>query len=100
MKHTQGPWFSGLKPIKSNHFEHGQMGQIFAYGPSRFRVADVVGPSNIEAIDTIIANTRLISAAPDLLEACKDALLFIRWACPMEEVLPMRIEKAIAKATE
>ena len=45
------------------------------------------------------ANARLIAAAPELLDACKDALAFLRCdlGIPEREMI-LRLELAIAKA--
>jgi len=78
-KHTPGPWKAhGPEFGKHNQFEHGMKAHIFAFNPGRFRIADVVGPSNRDSAKEWELNARLIAAAPDLLEACKCVVKYHR----------------------
>jgi hypothetical protein len=80
--HTPGPW-----KVRPSHdatgypcyFIHGISGEQKHHEP------------------TLVANARLIAAAPDLLEACEDALYTLSFAngdCPVCK----RLKAAIAKA--
>lgn len=74
-KHTPGPWFSpDGKTIKQDYRPIGLteaagciIGAVMG-GPTS-------GPAFIEVAEEVEANTRLISAAPDLLEALEGLLL-------------------------
>ncbi len=71
MTHTKGPWTANGPDFgKHTQFEHGMTAHIFAYNPSRFKIADIVGPSNRKNTKEWEANANLIAAAPELLEAC------------------------------
>ncbi len=71
-KHTPGPWFSpDGKTIKQDYRPIGlteaagcMIGSVMG-GPTS-------GPAFIEVAEEVAANTRLIAAAPDLLEALED----------------------------
>lgn len=58
-KHTAGPWHIGMQP-----------GPII-YGPKGEQVADLRGERKtlVLELDEAVANTQLIAAAPDLLQA-------------------------------
>lgn len=62
VKHTPGPWHVG------NDFEAG-IGRGWFVSGSGFVRANMVGP-----VDACEANARLIAAAPDLLDALREAL--------------------------
>ena len=70
-KHTEGPYIAkpAILSIKDPMFYKAD---VIA---GRIRVAVVAGIGE----DCANANARLISAAPELLEACKFALNFIMW---------------------
>jgi len=57
-KHTAGPWHVGMRP-----------GPII-YGPLGEQVADLRGErkTTVIELDEAVANTKLIAAAPELLE--------------------------------
>jgi hypothetical protein len=87
-EHTPGPWvvdFCNGKPYVVN---------------GNFCAARVHGTEK-----TLLANARLIAAAPELLEACMLALAAIKSECPFEHGNPTigrawgSLESAIAKAT-
>jgi hypothetical protein len=82
-QHTPGPWWLVLpnRRKKATRFNHNQTALVMA-GPCHFSIADVGGPSNIEEIETWRANARLISAAPDLLQAAKCALADLEGVMP------------------
>lgn len=77
-KHISGPW---------DVFTDGP---AYAVGPSRFCTVARFYPSESER-DTILANARLIAAAPDLLAACKGAMRILAlWGgndCPEDDHL-------------
>lgn len=62
-KHTPGPWHIGLRQPSSDKF---------IYGSNGGEVADCNMESNFP--EENLANARLIAAAPELLEALRDAL--------------------------
>ena len=80
-QHTPGPWWhSGL--------EVGTVPMMMV------KVAKVSGANHQEAQ----ANARLIAAAPDLLEALKDALCALE-CCGKDYLAASKAQAAIAKAT-
>ena len=60
MKHTPGPWAIGLETDENDG--HGQI-----ISPEGEHIASV-------SMYPIVANARLLAAAPELLEACKAML--------------------------
>lgn len=105
-KHTPGPWKVD-KVIRAKYDELS--GEKKPDEVSLFIYPDNVKKENfnLAAINTYCvpeseANARLIAAAPDLLEALKDALEFIRpqygYDCRLADLLK-RADAAIAKAT-
>lgn len=81
-KHTAGPWHIGVRQPSSDKFIYGSKGE---------EVADCDRKTNFP--DENLANARLIAAAPELLEACKNALID-----PDDDHARKMIESAIAKA--
>lgn len=79
MAHTPGPWVV-------NNFEPTTYGADWVDGPDRRVIADCShivarGPHGYSLDvdpDEIAANAHLIAAAPDLLSACKMALVSLR----------------------
>ena len=89
-QHTPGPWaVDGDDALWVNAIgrEHEPV------------ICDIV-PRDADAFtDEDEANARLMAAAPELLEACRDALLVMSaHACPAPKTIAF-IEAAIAKAT-
>ncbi len=92
MKHTPGPWypidFAGYQVIKTEpYYDSG---------------IDIL---NLDECDVANANARVIAAAPDLLEACEEAVSTIDMLMgddihPSASMSLNRIIKAIRKATE
>ena len=95
MKHTPGPWMVNDQP------------SIYPYvtapsregGPHRITLANCPHPADAFHVHERDANAHLIAAAPEMLEACKEALRLIRnqtgnWQLGTEDML----ERAIAKA--
>ena len=82
-KHTSGPWET------SNRFD--------IYSESGYFIGCTCGnltlPKSVELIDE--ANAKLIAAAPELLEACKEALYQLQG---MDSACVMILKDAIKKA--
>ena len=78
--HTPGPWHIGMQP-----------GPII-YGKNGEQVADLRGERKtlVVELDEAVANTKLISAAPELLEALKACRKSIRHAhnCKAPQAFP------------
>ena len=75
-KHTPGPW--------EIHKDLGEPVPQYIYGADTTYVCAIkrVGrqPNSPDVIDTFNANARLIAAAPDMLEACKECLeCMLKW---------------------
>lgn len=75
MKHTPGPWKhrpcpKDNDPVQEQRFPFWIDGTNHMGRQFRCPVADIRGLDN----STTEANARLIAAAPELLEACKEAL--------------------------
>lgn len=79
--HTPGPWEAGNSRIFSQLHEIAEVKRPATRGNDY--------AASVRATDEQEANMRLIAAAPDLLEACKDVLAIWDRA---------RLEAAIAKA--
>lgn len=71
-KHTPGPWRVAKTGTPSKRIFAGD--ELIATIRHFFRGADAIGPLPSQAT----ANARLIAAAPDLLEACKQTLAEMR----------------------
>ncbi len=108
-KFTSGPWWSpDGKTIKQDYRPLTEAGGCIIAGVMG---GSTSGPYFIEIDEEVSANTRLIAAAPELLEALEHARLFIRNGVeigyirmpdadtpdPAHETLP-RVEAALAKA--
>ena len=78
-QHTEGPWF-----VDGNSIAH-QSGDI--------ATLDGVRPYEEEE-----ANARLIAAAPELLEACRDAAIRLEVGNSTDNPTYRQLEAAIAKA--
>lgn len=93
MEHTKGPWRVVAGHVASGH-------ELVVASCPADNGNGVVRPNSTQCD----ANLRLIAAAPDLLEACKDALgfttdkrtlgLFVRPGVTLEQALQNAIEKA------
>ena len=71
-KHTPGPWsYSGIS---------GDFSVMARHGHKRIIVAECVADSALkpDECDQVDANKRLIAAAPELLDACRMALVQIK----------------------
>ena len=73
LKHTPGPWsYIGDDDGDFVVFAGGEF--VCNIGESPFAAVSEYPETTIVAFDTDQANARLISAAPDLLEACRELL--------------------------
>jgi hypothetical protein len=71
MSHTPGPWvLDGDNIIERTGF----LGGVYIAHKDSGRVAETFVNCRVTAASECRANARLIAAAPELLEACKDAL--------------------------
>jgi len=89
MKHTPGPWV-----ISSSVLVCDEKARIIAHCAFMDGREMNLGFS----LDESVSNAKLVSAAPDLLEACKKLILH-RHAGDIHPIDYQRIEQAIAKAT-
>lgn len=90
MSHTPGPWYSVYYPEKDEHIIYARRDHIR------------VGTAENWAGGLGEANVALINAAPDLLEACQDAMKFyvlFDGKTPAMNHTRMLLAQAIAKAT-
>ena len=91
MKHTQGKW------------EVSKHGSTVICGDKMICVSGIVSQTKEELYEAK-SNIRLIASAPELLEACKEALKYIQGHNDLEEYHTPKIEclleQAIAKAEE
>jgi hypothetical protein len=75
MSHTPGPWGLSSKQAptsKRKYMEHGEKITLLSHSGITFGIAKITGPSNFDMQEEFRSNARLIAAAPDLLEACKE----------------------------
>ena len=95
MSHTQGPWTLQRKIVNSI----SKIGGSTIVGPSGERICVI---ESILGEKTAEANARLITAAPDLLEACWEAeeLLEGSTLSQPERIALKNIRAAIARATD
>lgn len=101
MPHTPGPW----RIIE----DKGALNEAYWIGPEPFHsICEVRNGAEDEEYggeETEIANARLIAAAPELLEACREALLQIEYlhdkfkATGSGNGVLARLEATIANAT-
>ena len=91
MKHTPGPW--RVESANRQNFFFGIWAQVTKTGS--MEIARVSGLAEFDR-----ANANLIAAAPELLEACKEALAEFEWIGPREATSVSQdiLTKAIAKA--
>lgn len=90
-QHTPGPWYI-VNSLNPNHsFE--------IFGADGYHVARF----EKDGIETELANARLIAAAPELLEACKEMVRHLEETdfdvCGTPDSLMNKWKAAIAKAT-
>ena len=85
MKHTPGKWT--VQPFKH---------QIFIDSDNHY-IADMF--KEHQSREEQLANANLIAAAPELLEACKDALSEMKKSAPIEyERVISKLKQAIKQA--
>ena len=89
-KHTPGPWRAEKHP-QHDHVHCSELWMIIAGEPDDCSDAEIAQVIAYEAE----ANARLIAAAPDMLEALKEARALLR-GCIGEAI--DRIDAALAKA--
>lgn len=93
-QHTSGPWKTYHSKAKS-----GEQGVITQNGKVRIAWMDFWGEQietgNLKPDSEIDANARLIAAAPELLEACLQAVM----AIPTDHGAFETVRNAISKAT-
>lgn len=89
VKHTPGPWFV-------EKTQDGYRVEIVA-GDDRSVMAEVFGDDNDSNCWPMSVNARLISAAPDLLEACRAALTRQDWPVGTMKI-KAQIQAALEKA--
>lgn len=86
-KHTRGPWSFIASPNRWSVLQVGSSGRWVIAGGTAWAIPGLQSEAE--------ANARLIAAAPDLLEALREArVLLVHAACPIDW-----IDAAIAKAT-
>ena len=101
-KHTPGPWWLGRDP---SHF--GSLTSITGGSDSTGGIRSVAEVGGLD-IDEAEANARLISAAPDMLEALHDVLRYCvtpsglpdknKGRTPEQDAAMAKAKAAIAKA--
>ena len=88
MKHTKGPW-----KVSGHTLEDGTRGVVINVKNDY---------QNVIAFNVFVRDASLIAAAPELLEACQEAAIYIagRLIAEGKEGSPMldQLQKAIAKA--
>lgn len=91
-KHTPGPWKTDRNNVHTGRIAtiHHCLGNDWV---------EVWSPKWPEGEEEQEANARLIAAAPELLEACKDALKCIRFQYDSCNPCINNLESAINKAT-
>ena len=92
-KHTMGPW----EARKLNPQDKFRQDDYRIGGPDTEHIATVWDRSFCHASLPVESNARLISAAPDLLEAAKEALRYIPERPSTAELLA-KLRAAISKA--
>ena len=110
MKHTPGPWSVGRE---YGHYVHPkiaimrEVSYVDGVPPTVYHLADVHHPSSdpgTVGAEQRAANARLIAAAPELLEACESALLFLDYMAEQSVAAGLardeqrKLRAAIAKA--
>jgi len=99
MKHTPGPWkeerchAANIVDVYDGHIIREGDGWRIPNGINLICTVAHVGTAQATN-----ANARLIAAAPELLEACKRALVYVK-SDPAVYPLICCLEEAIAKAT-
>jgi hypothetical protein len=105
--HTPGPWKLLTEP--STHDGHdivrfyvsGKEAQTSIDSNEELQITAGYGglSDGFASIEKADANARLIAAAPDLLEACRSAILLAAWAGKSALDVYQMLDSAIKKAT-
>ena len=101
-KHTPGPWSVGEVSHKKQRVDIDSLHADQTVGHQTWRgLARAYGCEDMPAEGTavMLANARLIAAAPELLEALVAALKLIEIVMPIEGDVTRKARAAIAKAT-
>ena len=101
-RHTLGPWTIGNVSHKKQRVDIDSLHADPTVGHHTWRgLARAYGIEDIPAIGTaaMLANARLIAAAPELLEALTDCVEHMHWTQPQGEAAWKKAKAAIVKAT-
>lgn len=97
-KGTKGKWQLTTSALECDH--NSEVATIWGdnfYGEGAYLIAHI---DNSPGIEKGIANAQLIAAAPELLNACKEALKYVSCEEPAHYILTEAIEKAIGKEAQ
>ena len=100
--HTQGPWSVGKVSHKKQRVDIDSLHADQTVGHQTWRgLARAYKYKDMPAEGTavMLANARLIAAAPELLEALTDCVEHMHWTQPLGEAALKKAKAAIAKAT-
>ena len=101
-RHTQGPWAIGNVSHKKQRVDIDSPHADPTVGHQTWRgLARAYGCNDMpaEGSAAMLANARLIAAAPELLEALSDCVAHMHWTQPLGEAALKKAKAAIAKAT-
>lgn len=90
-KHTPGPWLAACDPMHYDTLSTVVAGEMRAKRPDQRMIVQVggfAGPAEQEA------NTRLIAAAPELLEACRALLDVLGTSYSTQKPVPVNCPQA------
>ena len=100
--HTPGPWTIGKVSHKKQRVDIDSLHADPTVGHHTWRgLARAYGCNDMpeEGTPAMLANARLIAAAPELLEALTDCVEHMHWTQPLGEAALKKAKAAIAKAT-
>ena len=101
-KHSPGPWTIGKVSHEEQHVDIDSLNPDPFVGCDEWRaMARTYGTEGEEESGSVVmlANARLIAAAPELLEALEAALKLIELVMPIDGVVTRKARAAITKAT-
>ena len=101
-KHSPGPWTIGKVSHKKQRVDIDSLHSDPFVGHHTWRaMARTYGIESEEEKGSVVmlANARLIAAAPELLEALTDCVEHMHWTQPLGEAALKKAKAAIAKAT-
>ena len=101
-KHSPGPWTIGKVSHKKQRVDIDSLHADQTVGHQTWRgLARAYGCEDMPAEGTVamLANARLIAAAPELLEALADCVAYMHWTQPQGETALKKAKAVIAKAT-